>query len=157
MLLCRRVRLLHRGMGDFRSPMSCLIICLDVVIIPRFPLVDKSFPKKNYFCREAEPLSHAARASSPFRGAFLYAAPQKPQSHLSVSHILIAINLGLPLCDVFIVLRQPLVSNLKANQKNTCSTKPHNRNRNEIAKVRLLPPCGGCVSSGQKNQHGDDK
>ena len=33
----------------------------------------------NYFCREEEqPLSHASRASSPFRGAFLDAAPQKP-------------------------------------------------------------------------------
>ncbi len=25
---------------------------------------------KNYFCRKAEPLRHASRASSPFRGAF---------------------------------------------------------------------------------------
>ena len=31
---------------------------------------------KNYFCRKAEPLSHASR--SPFRGAFFDAASQKP-------------------------------------------------------------------------------
>ena len=34
---------LHRGMGDCQSPMSCLIICLVAVIIPRFPRIDKSF------------------------------------------------------------------------------------------------------------------
>ena len=28
MLLCRRSVLLHRGMGELQSPMSCLIICL---------------------------------------------------------------------------------------------------------------------------------
>ena len=43
MLLCRRLVLLHRGMGDCESPMSCLIICLDAVIIPHFPCFDKSF------------------------------------------------------------------------------------------------------------------
>ena len=43
MLLCRRWFLLHRGMGDCESPMSCLIICLVAVIIPRFPRIDKSF------------------------------------------------------------------------------------------------------------------
>ena len=50
MLLCRSVPLLHRGMGDCESPMSCLIICLVAVIIPRFTRVDKYFPEKNYFC-----------------------------------------------------------------------------------------------------------
>ena len=50
MLLCRSRFLLHRGMGDGESPMSCLIICLDAVIIPRFPCFDKYFPEKNYFC-----------------------------------------------------------------------------------------------------------
>ena len=68
MLLCRRGFLLHRGMGDFRSPMSCLIICLDAVIIPRFPLVDKSFPKKNYFFREAATPSVTLRVPAPFQG-----------------------------------------------------------------------------------------
>ena len=34
---------LHRGMGDCQSPMSCLIICLVAVIIPRFPRFDKYF------------------------------------------------------------------------------------------------------------------
>ena len=43
MLLCRSVLLLHRGMGDGESPMSCLIICLVAVIIPRFSLFDKYF------------------------------------------------------------------------------------------------------------------
>ncbi len=43
MLLCRRFCLLHRGMGECESPMSCLIICLVAVIIPRFPRFDKYF------------------------------------------------------------------------------------------------------------------
>jgi len=43
MLLCRRSFLLHRGMGEYQSPMSCLIICLVAVIIPRFSLFDKYF------------------------------------------------------------------------------------------------------------------
>ena len=43
MLLCRRFFLLHRGMGECESPMSCLIICLVAVIIPRFTRFDKYF------------------------------------------------------------------------------------------------------------------
>ena len=70
MLLCRSVPLLHRGMGDGESPMSCLIICLDAVIIPRFPCFDKCFFfDRNYFFWEtAQPLRHASRANSPERG-----------------------------------------------------------------------------------------
>ena len=41
MLLCRSLILLHRGMGEYQSPMSCLIICLVAVIISRFPRFDK--------------------------------------------------------------------------------------------------------------------
>ncbi len=82
MLLCRRVILLHRGMGDGQSPMSCLIICLDAVIIPRFPLVDKSFPKVSFTdaplkifslpVKQTNPLRHASRASSRFQGSLFF-------------------------------------------------------------------------------------
>ena len=78
MLLCRRWFLLHRGMGDCESPMSCLIICLVVAIIPRFPRFDKSFIFWAKIIPVGKPLRHASRASSPFRGAFFDAAPQKP-------------------------------------------------------------------------------
>ena len=106
MLLCRRSLLLHRGMGEVSRPCPALLFASLLLSYHVFlALTSLLFFGKNYFCRKAEPLSHASR--SPFRGAFFDVAPPKPQSHLSVSHILIAINLGLPLCDVFIVLRQP--------------------------------------------------
>ena len=76
MLLCRRCCLLHRGMGDRQSPMSCLIICLVAVIIPRFSLFDKYFLFLRKIIPVGKPLSHASR--SPFRGAFFDAASQKP-------------------------------------------------------------------------------
>ena len=94
MLLCRSWFLLHRGMGDPLSPMSCLIICLDAVIIPRFSRFDKCFFfDRNYFFWEtAQPLRHASRASSPERGAFLDAAPHV---HLLRQKIFIEILAGM--------------------------------------------------------------
>ena len=78
MLLCRRVFLLHRGMGDCESPMSCLIICLVAVIIPRFSRFDKSFIfwEKLFLPESRTPPS---RFAAPLSGEpFLDFAPQKP-------------------------------------------------------------------------------
>ncbi len=77
MLLCRSSVLLHRGMGDGQSPMSCLIICLVVAIIPRFSRFDKSFIfwQKLFLPESRTPQS---RFALPFQGSFFDAAPQKP-------------------------------------------------------------------------------
>ena len=77
MLLCRRSLLLHRGMGEVSRPCPALLFASLLLSYHVFlALTSLLFFGKNYFCRKAEPLSHASR--SPFRGAFFDAAPPKP-------------------------------------------------------------------------------
>ena len=77
MLLCRSSVLLHRGMGECESPMSCLVICLVAVIIPRFPRFDKYFIFMRKIISVKTPQSRFA-CQLPFQGSLFDVAPQKP-------------------------------------------------------------------------------
>jgi hypothetical protein len=66
-------------MGDCESPMSCLIICLVAVIIPRFPRFDKHFLffDENYFCWETANPSVTLRVPAPLSGEPFLMQPLK--------------------------------------------------------------------------------
>ena len=72
MLLCRRVILLHRGMGDCNRPCPASLFASMLLSYHVFLALTSSFflLEKLFLMGNSKPLSHASRASSPFRGAF---------------------------------------------------------------------------------------
>ena len=93
--------LLHRrGMGDRHLPCPAFLFASMLISYHSYhvflALTSLFFPDKNYFCREADqPLSHASRASSPFRGAFFRcctpkASPERGGGPLAVERLPVA-------------------------------------------------------------------
>ena len=79
MLLCRSSLSCIGAWVTANRPCPALLFASLLLSYHVFPaLTSLLFFGKNYFCRKAEPFRHAARASSPFRGAFFDAALQQP-------------------------------------------------------------------------------